>query len=124
MVLTTHDLAHVEKAATEVALIRSGRVIAHGSPSELTAGRSEIEVEVRGAGLTGELCAALQRDGLVLRFELAGENAARLACAPDRRRRLGVELVQRGVEIEELHTARASLEEAFLSLVQSKETGS
>jgi ABC-2 type transport system ATP-binding protein len=114
--LTTHDLAHVEKTCDEVAVLRAGRVIASG-PLEQLLGRGDgIEVAVRGAGLSAEILAAMTADGLLLSFTCEGEGA-RLVCAPGARARLGVELVRRGVILEELHTVQGSLEEVFLSLV-------
>jgi ABC-2 type transport system ATP-binding protein len=120
--LTTHDLAHVEKSCTQVAVLKGGRVLAAGAPDELAAGRSAQEVAVAGSGLTDELLAAMKRDGLIQSFERATDasarpNAARVTCAPESRARLGTELMQRGVVLEELHTVRASLEDAFLSLM-------
>lgn len=119
--LTTHDLGHVEKVCTRVAVLKEGSVIALGSPGELAAGGprdgGEIEVEIRGTGLTAELLAALQRDGVIATFSLAGA-CARVTCAKDRRPQLGGELARRGVEIEELRTVRASLEDAFLNLME------
>src|SRR5262249_33097362 len=113
--LTTHDLGHVEKICARVAVLKDGAVIALGAPGELAAGASRDEVEVRGAGLTEELLAALQRDGVIAAFSFAG-GSARVTCSKDKRAQLGGELVQRGVVIEELRTVRASLEDAFLNL--------
>ena len=115
--LTTHDLGHVEKTCAEVAVLRAGAVIAVGAPGELAGGRALDEVEVSGPGLTDELLDGLQRDGVIASFTRTGA-AARVRCAKDQRSRLGVELVQRGVALEELHTVRASLEDAFLALMQ------
>jgi ABC-2 type transport system ATP-binding protein len=116
VLLTTHDLAHVEKACDEVAVIRAGRVIATGRPGELGERSSDVVVEVAGAGLDAALLDKLCADGLILRHEADGPRA-RVWCTPEQRPRLGRELVERGVVLEELHTVRASLEEAFLSLV-------
>jgi ABC-2 type transport system ATP-binding protein len=115
--LTTHDLPHVEKVCTRVAVLKEGSVIALGSPGELAAGQPRDEVEIRGTGLTAELLAALQRDGVIATFSLVGAGA-RVTCAKDRRPQLGAELARRGVEIEELRTVRASLEDAFLNLME------
>jgi ABC-2 type transport system ATP-binding protein len=114
--LTTHDLGHVEKICATVAVLKAGRVIALGAPGELAATAARDEVEIRGAGLTEALLAALQRDGIIATFALA-DATARVTCAKAMRPRLGAELAQRGVMLEELHTVRASLEDAFLALM-------
>ena len=114
--LTTHDLGHVEKICATVAVLKAGRVIALGAPGELAATAARDEVEIRGAGLTEAVLEALQRDGVIATFALA-DATARVTCAVTMRPRLGAELAQRGVMLEELHTVRASLEDAFLALM-------
>lgn len=120
--LTTHDLAHVEKACDEVAVIRAGRVIASGPPDELIGGGDRIEVAIGGEGLSVEILAAMQEEGIILSFAIEG-STARVTCARAARPRLGVELVRRGVVLEELHTARGSLEDAFLALIAGERPG-
>jgi ABC-2 type transport system ATP-binding protein len=116
VVMTTHDLAHVEKACDQVVVIKAGRAIAQGAPGELHRRSHEIEALASGAGLSEELLAGLQRDGVIRSFQLAG-GAARMACDAVGRKRLGGELVRRGVELEELRSLGASLEDAFLDLM-------
>jgi ABC-type multidrug transport system ATPase subunit len=117
--LTTHDLGHVEKICASVAVLKDGAVIALGAPGELVAraSRDEVEVEVRGAGLSDELLAALQRDGVITSFALVG-GGTRVICTKQNRALLGGELARRGVTLEELHTVRASLEDAFLHMME------
>jgi ABC-2 type transport system ATP-binding protein len=116
VMLTTHDLAHVEKSCSHVAVIKGGRVIASGPLEQLRGKRDDVEVEVSGEGLDAEVLAALQHERMIMSFSLAG-NRCRLRCSPSARARLGVELVKRGVQLDELHTVRSSLEETFLSLM-------
>jgi ABC-2 type transport system ATP-binding protein len=115
--LTSHDLGHVEKACSRVAVIQAGHVLATGAPSELARGSSDIEVEITGAGLSDEVLSAMSREQLVLSYSLQGGHA-RVTCTPEARPRLAAELMRRGVVIEEVHTKRTSLEEAFLALVR------
>ncbi len=119
ILLTTHDLAHVERSCSEVAVIRAGRVIARGSPEGLGKdGGGEPAVDVAGAGLSEEVLAAMQRDGLLIDYRWTGKTA-RLRCSSEARPKLGVELVGRGVALEELTSVKSNLEEAFLSIVGS-----
>jgi ABC-2 type transport system ATP-binding protein len=119
--LTTHDLAHVERACDRVAVLKAGKVIANGTPSALSGddgdGDGELRVAVSGPGLAHELLAQMERDGLIVSFTL-GDGQAELRCTRGQRGPLGVELVQRGVAIEELRTLSESLENAFLSLMK------
>jgi ABC-2 type transport system ATP-binding protein len=118
--LTSHDLGHVEKICTTVAVLQSGRILAIGPPTELLGRESVITVDITGAGITQELLATMKRDGLLVSYALH-DAAARVTCTPEARPRLATELVRRGVELHELHNHRSSLEEAFLSLVAPKE---
>jgi ABC-2 type transport system ATP-binding protein len=114
--LTTHDLVHVEKSCDRVAVLRAGAVIAEGTLEELSGARSGAEVLVRGAGLSLDVLEAMRCDGVLTSFTHEGETA-RVRCPAEARRDLGVELVRRGVRLEELRTVGGSLEETFLSLV-------
>jgi ABC-2 type transport system ATP-binding protein len=115
VILATHDLAHVEKACSRVVLIRAGRVIAEGSPDRLVPEGDQIEVAIDGEGLHEDVLAAMQRDGLLVSFSLAGRSA-RVTCSRKAGKTLSVELTRRGVVIEELRTIKRSLEETFLAL--------
>jgi ABC-2 type transport system ATP-binding protein len=117
VVLTTHDLAHVEKCCDRIAVLSAGRVLAAGTLEELRGGRSDVEIAIAGGGLDESVLAAMKAEGLVTSFTLQPEGRARVVCPRDARGRLGVELVRRGVALEELTTVRASLEETFLALV-------
>ena len=122
MLLTTHDLAHVEKTCDRVAVLRDGRVVATGTLDELRAGGSDAEVAVSGVGLDETVLAAMKADGGIVTYTLRPTTppSARVTCARDRRAGLGADLVRRGVALEELTTVRASLEDTFLALVGSK----
>jgi ABC-2 type transport system ATP-binding protein len=120
VVMTTHDLAHVEKACDRVVVMKQGRAIADGAPDALVRGGDAVEVEASGEGLCTELLAAMQGEGRIRSYTVEGQSTrptARLKCDPAQRRGLGSELVRRGVVLEELRTVGASLEEAFLELM-------
>jgi ABC-2 type transport system ATP-binding protein len=114
VLLTTHDLAHVEKACDRVAVLRGGRVVATGAPDAL-AHPDRVEVLVRGRGVTADVLAALVADAAIVAFSLEGDGA-RLTCTRAQRPEIGVALVARGVRLEELHTV-ASLEQAVVALL-------
>ena len=66
ILLTTHELADVERLADRVVVMDRGRVVAAGTPAELVAG-----------------------SGPVLRFRLAGDDGAGVAIDAERARRAG-----------------------------------
>jgi ABC-2 type transport system ATP-binding protein len=117
VVMTTHDLAHVERSCSHVIVADHGRAIAQGTLEELQGRAGSTTVQIGGRGLDEAVLGALQTDGLIERWERAADGW-RVVCPPAARPRLGVELVKRGVELEELHTVTSSLEDVFLSLVQ------
>jgi ABC-2 type transport system ATP-binding protein len=115
VLLTTHDLAHVEKACSEVAVISAGSIIARGAPTQLEGSRSDISIVARGDGLAPDLLAGMVRDRIIAAFEIQGA-AASITCSREQQKQVGRELVLRGVLLEELQPQRNSLEQTFLSL--------
>ena len=118
--LTTHDLAHVEKACDRVAVLVKGRVIAEGPVDELRGSGGDVEVSVLGVGIDRAQLAAMKADGVITSFTLAEGRAVgpvRVTCARDKRAGLAAAFIARGVALEEITTVRASLEETFIALV-------
>ena len=100
--LTTHNLTDVEKMATHVAVIRSGRLLDFGTPAELRRRALRSHVTIRMTG----------RPEMVI--DLAdGDSVAPIV----------TELVNQGAQIEEVRREEPSMEDMFLHLVRSAETG-
>jgi ABC-2 type transport system ATP-binding protein len=100
ILLTTHDLDEAEKLADRILILAGGRVIADGSADELTR-RMSTEAEVRWS-----------QDGE--RFVHASHDATRFV-----RELLG----EHGEAITDLEVRRASLEDTYMALVRSVESG-
>ncbi|MEK6975337.1 MAG: ABC transporter ATP-binding protein [Candidatus Thermoplasmatota archaeon] len=117
--LTTHNLHEAEEMCDEVAVLRSGSIVAQGRPDSL---RSNVvpTLQVRGSGFTApllqklrrrkEVAALDQRNGS-LEIRLNGEAPA----AP-----LVDLLVRGGASVEEVVRPRASLEDSFLAILEAK----
>ncbi|MFD0783924.1 ABC transporter ATP-binding protein, partial [Micromonospora azadirachtae] len=100
ILLTTHDLDEAEKLAERILILAGGRIIADGSPDELSrrvAGNAEIR---------------WTRDGE--RFVHSAADAT--AFLRDLFR-------QYGDDVQELEVRRPSLEDAYMALVYEQETG-
>lgn len=99
ILLTTHDLAEAEKLASRIMILAGGRIIANGSPLELThAVSSTAEVRWKQAGE---------------RHVHASEDATTFAR----------ELLTHHDDVTDLEIQRATLEEAYLSIVAQFEAG-
>jgi len=121
VVLTTHQMDEAERLADELVVIDSGRVVATGSPAELTRDGAEGQLRFRAApGLdTAALAAALPgpvrvgepRPGAYLVHGPPGKGVdPRLLAA------VTVWCADRGVLAEDLRVERRSLEDVFLEL--------
>jgi len=126
IILTTHELGDVERLADHVAVLDRGRIVAHGTPAELTgAGAPRIRFRLSAsledrdgvallAAVAPDGSAALQPVGAGAHYELTG-----LAAAPDPQlvAALSGWCAERGLLITELRLGAASLEERYLELV-------
>ena len=119
--LTTHNMAEAERLCSLVAVIRSGRMVALGSPADLRASTGAPRVEIVGRGFVESAVGALrslpqtlgveQRDGRLLVELVAGGEVAPLV------RRL----VEAGAEVDEVRRGQASLEDVFVTLMNEGE---
>jgi ABC-2 type transport system ATP-binding protein len=100
ILLTTHDLDEAEKLAERIVILAGGRIIADGSPDQLA----------RAAATVAEV--SWTQDGR--RHVHATEDATDFA--------RGLLATDDGA-VTDLEIHRASLEEAYLTLVQQFETG-
>jgi len=119
--LNTHNLAEAERLCQQIGIIRDGKLMANGSPSELRARAGNPHLEIRGVGFTSDaiqelrrrkevVSAKLHNNSLTIQLREAGETAPLVSI-----------LVRSGVQVEEVIKAQSSLEEVFLSLVNEGE---
>ncbi len=115
--LTTHNLAEAEKLCAQVGIIRSGKLLACGSLEELRSQAGGPRLEVTGHGFTTDLIqkirslpdidsVALQNSSLTISLKRNIDTAPLVSL-----------LVGSGVQVEEVRRGAASLEDAFLALV-------
>jgi ABC-2 type transport system ATP-binding protein len=128
ILLTTHELGDVERLADQVAVLDRGRIVAHGTPAELTgAGAPRVRFRLSASLADGDaaalVAAAIGGDAQEARVVDAGAGhhyeLEGLADAPDPAMvaRLAGWCADRGLLITELRLGAASLEERYLELV-------
>lgn len=114
--LTTHNMVDAEKLCHQIAVIRDGRLVAQGKPGDLMTQASSPRVEITGHGFSEQALKLIQGHPQVAAIALKNH---RLEI--DLRSEMDVStlvrvLVEAGVQVEEVHRSRASLEEVFLAL--------
>jgi ABC-2 type transport system ATP-binding protein len=119
VLLTTHNLVEAETLCARIAVIDKGRLLTVGTPGEVRARVASSRFEVIGRGFSKQLEADLRARRDVARVELSD-------------RRIVIELMQgaevaplvslitrSGAEVEEARRERATLEDAFVDLVEA-----
>ena len=114
VVLTTHLLDEAEQLADRVAIVDRGRLVALGTPDELTHGeRSELEFSARAGLDTADLAAAV---GAAVDESRAGRYVVHAPNDPALVARLAAWLERNDVRLGELQAGKRSLEEVFLRI--------
>lgn len=118
--MTTHNLAEAEKLCAQVGVIRQGRLVALGHPDELRARSGHPHVEFIGQGFNATVLATLRARPDVSLVEINnGHLLVELNSASDVAPLVNL-VVQAGAQVEEVRKGRASLEDAFLDLVEAE----
>lgn len=118
--LTTHNLAEAEKLCALVGIVRAGRLLALGSPEELSARAGRSEVEILGSGWNAAGLAQVRALPQVAsvhhepnRLVVVFTNNSHEETAP-----IVSELVAEGAQVEEVRRGNVSLEDAFVALME------
>ena len=118
--LTTHNMAEAERLCSQVAVIREGKLMAIGHPDELRAQAGGPRLEIIGRGFDDNVLNLLRAHVDVAAAEVENE---RLTIDL----REGVDaapivslVVSAGIQVEEVHRGRPSLEEVFLTLMEEE----
>lgn len=118
--LATHNLSEAEKLCTLVGVLKEGKLLTVGHPDHLRRQNQATEAEVTGKNFTEDFMTCLlarpeirtavrQNDHLRIRIN-QGHTMPPLVKF----------MVEQGIEIEEIHRGKASLEEVFLTLMEEE----
>jgi len=118
--LTTHNLSEAEKLCNIVGVINRGKLLSVGHPDELRSTSGTIKAEITGRGFTSQLIELLRLKSEVTGVELKNDRllielSGDVSIAP-----LINLMVSEGAEIEEVQKGKATLEEAFLTLMEEE----
>jgi ABC-2 type transport system ATP-binding protein len=121
VVLTTHAMDEAETLCDRVAIIDHGRLVAEGSPSELTNGVSVEDTQFSAPPNLAceELATALGLASGAVRETRAGQYHIAAEGTPALVANLAAWLRDHDVRLGELRAGRRSLEEVFLRVTQS-----
>ncbi len=119
--LTTHNLAEAEKLCQQVGVINQGKLLAVGHPDTLRGMSGTARAEIVGRGFNESILSALRARAEVAAVELSNGRLLVQLNGKAETAPLIKLLVSAGAEIEEVRKGDASLEEAFLKLVEEEE---
>jgi ABC-2 type transport system ATP-binding protein len=121
--LTTHNLADAERLCDQVAVIRSGKLLAVGHPQELQSRKTGLQVEIHGSGFNEQLLTQLRARPEVTRLQQVNSHLALELNQDTQMAPIIQQLVLGGANIEEVRKNKASLEDIFLELVEEEQKG-
>jgi ABC-2 type transport system ATP-binding protein len=122
VVLTTHHMDEAEQLCDRLAIIDRGRIVAEGSPAEITKeGARDLHFSSAPGLDLPAFAAALSLPPNGVHEDRPGEYTIRTTMTPDLVADIAVWLRDKGYGLTELRTERATLEEVFLALTREEE---
>ncbi len=121
--LTTHNLVEAEKLCTKVGVINRGQLLATGSPAELRSRTSAPRLYVSGQGISPQIATQVKDNPLVKRMQQQNGQLVLDLNDLSRSHEIVTQLVQAGVQIDEVRKEKADLEDVFLQLVDEETRG-
>ena len=124
IVLTTHGMDEAEQLCDRLAIIDHGRLVALGTPTELTSAAAGDETRFFCApGIAvAALAVALRVAPIAVVETRAGEYVISAEATPELVADLAVWLRDQGIRLGELQAGRRSLEQVFLRLTREQAT--
>lgn len=121
VVLTTHAMDEAEALCDRLAIIDHGRVIAHGSPAELTGAANEIHLRTDGSLTPDALAHALDVPNGDVVQDATGAFVIRVEPTPTVLADLTAWLRDEDVRLVDLQVGRRTLEQVFLAMTTDPE---
>jgi ABC-2 type transport system ATP-binding protein len=123
VVLTTHHMDEAETLCDRLAIIDRGRIVAEGTPADITdTGARDLHFSSAPGLDLPALAAALSLPPHAVLEGRPGEYTIRTTMTPDLVADIAVWLRDKGYGLTELRSERATLEEVFLALTKEDPT--
>ena len=119
--LTTHNLSEAEKICDRVGVINKGRLISVGSPDELRLKQGTHSLVVVGRGFDAPIMEELKGMPDVAGVEVQDHHLVVHFTQETDSGKLVQFLAGKGVMIDEVRKGKASLEDAFLAMLEEEE---
>ncbi|MCD1294377.1 ABC transporter ATP-binding protein [Methanocella sp. CWC-04] len=119
--LTTHNLVEAERLCKKVGVINKGKLIAVGHPDELRARTGSPQVEIVGRGFNDIVMSSIRSRPEVASVEMMNDRLVVSLNKDAATSGLVSAIVSAGGEIEEVRKGTASLEDAFLAMMEVEE---
>ncbi len=121
VVLTTHHMDEAEQLCDQLAIIDRGRIVAEGTPADITnIGTHDLHFSTTPGLDLPALAAALSLPPSSMLEDRPGEYTIRTTMTPDLVADIAIWLRDKGYGLTELRTERATLEEVFLALTREE----
>lgn len=121
--LNTHNLPEAEKLCAQVGVIRNGRLLSVGSLDQLRRGADPSRVVITGSGFTQEILDQLRTQPIVKAAIQQNSHLEITLTDPANTSSLLGFLINAGVQVEEVHKNKASLEDVFLNMMEEESNG-
>jgi ABC-2 type transport system ATP-binding protein len=121
--LTTHNLAEAEKLCNQVGVITHGQLLALGSPADLRSNAAAPRLYVSGQGISSQVLESLRGNTLVSNLQQHNGQVIMDLSDMARSHEIVSQLIEAGVQIDEVRKEKADLEDVFLRLVDEEKRG-
>jgi ABC-2 type transport system ATP-binding protein len=118
--LTTHNMAEAEKLCNLVAVVRQGKLLAVGSPTELRSRGGGQRTEIAGRGFSEAMLATLRQQASVSQASIDNGRLMLVLNDGSEVAPLVSLIVREGGEVQEVRSGQGSLEDVFLTLMEEE----
>ena len=118
--LTSHNMPEVEKICNQIGIIKKGKLIAFGSPGEITSSK-RIQAEIHVRGLNESMFSNIKKMEGVIDATVIENNVVVDLVQEEDLTKVVTEIVKLGGQVGEVKRIRQSLEDAYVQLMEEKQ---